>query len=85
MLSGLPFEATDSDIPGVTLAQHFQALVSWCTAGFHSHSRARARVWHAKLDAAKVAMQQLLNDRHFYGSYCELSAYEWLARQNGTL
>jgi hypothetical protein len=29
---------------------------------------------------AEVAVRNLVNERHFYGSYCELGAYEWLFR-----
>jgi hypothetical protein len=29
---------------------------------------------------AEQALRQLVNDRHFYGTYCELGAYEWLDR-----
>jgi hypothetical protein len=31
---------------------------------------------------AETAVRQLINERHFYGSYCELGAYDWLDRQN---
>jgi len=31
---------------------------------------------------AEVAVRQMLNERHFYGSYCELGTYDWLDRHN---
>jgi hypothetical protein len=31
---------------------------------------------------AEHAVRNLLTDRHFYGSFCELGAYDWLERHN---
>jgi len=31
---------------------------------------------------AENAVRNLLTDRHFYGSFCELGAYDWLERNN---
>lgn len=31
---------------------------------------------------AEVAVRQLVTERHFYGSYCELGAYDWLNRHH---
>jgi hypothetical protein len=33
---------------------------------------------------AEKTVRQMLNERHFYGSYCELGAYDWFDRHNAS-
>jgi hypothetical protein len=49
-------------------------------------SRERLRLLSAmpvfSIADAEVAVRNLVNERHFYGSYCEIGAYEWLFRHH---